>query len=172
MPVTVTGFQASGFQNSGFQIAGPALPLSPPSFNPGDLNKLDQGVEWQSMNVNLGPSLGWQQTFIAPSKIYLVPPNIQVTSKDSVILVNTASPASVQMPDVVGWVRGVAAQQCPPFGRMILIKDMTGGAALNPITVIAFQGQKIDGAASAVLNVNFGVLRLYPRPDLVGWIIG
>jgi len=86
--------------------------------------------------------------------------------------VNTSSPASVQMPDVVAWVRGVAAQQCPPFGRLILIKDLTGNAAVNNITVIAFQGQKIDGAPSVVLNTNFGVLHLYPRPDLVGWIIG
>jgi hypothetical protein len=171
MPVTVTGFQPTGFQNNGFQIAGAAPPVTPP-FNPGDLSKLDLGVEWQSMLVNLGPSLGWQQTFIAPSKIYLVPPNIILTSKDSFVLVNTSSPASVQMPDVVAWVRGVAAQQCPPFGRLILIKDLTGNAAVNNITVIAFQGQKIDGAPSVVLNTNFGVLHLYPRPDLVGWIIG
>ena len=171
MPVTITGFQSTGFQNNGFQIAGPAPP-PPSAFNPGDLSKLDLGVEWQSMLVNLGPSLGWQQTFIAPSKIYLVPPNIIVTSKDSIILVNTASPASVSLPDVVAWVRGVAAQQCPPFARLIVIKDLTGNAALNPITVVAFQGQKIDGAASVVLNVNFGILRLYPRPDLVGWFLG
>jgi hypothetical protein len=171
MPVTITGFQSTGFQNNGFQIAGPAPP-PPSAFNPGDLSKLDLGVEWQSMLVNLGPSSGWQQTFIAPSKIYLVPPNIIVTSKDSIILVNTASPASVSLPDVVAWVRGVAAQQCPPFARLIVIKDLTGNAALNPITVVAFQGQKIDGAASVVLNVNFGILRLYPRPDLVGWFLG
>ena len=57
MPVTVTGFQPTGFQNNGFQIAG-AAPPPPSAFNPGDLSKLDQGVEWQSMNVNLGPSLG------------------------------------------------------------------------------------------------------------------
>ena len=171
MAVTVTGFQPNGFQNTGFQIAGPSLPVSPP-FNPGDLSKLDLGVEWQSMLVNLGPSLGWQQTYIAPSKIYNVPPNIILTSKDSMVMVNTASPASVSLPDVVAWVRGVAAQQCPPFARLIVIKDLTGNAALNPITVVAFQGQKIDGAASVVLNVNFGILRLYPRPDLVGWFLG
>src|SRR6516164_8904160 len=133
MPVTVTGFQQSGFQANGFEIAGPALP-PPSAFNPGDLSKLDLGIEWQSMLVNLGPSLGWQQTFIAPSKIYNVPPNIILTSKDSMVMVNTASPASVSLPDVVSWVRGVAAQQCPPFARLITIKDLTGNAALNPIT--------------------------------------
>jgi hypothetical protein len=172
MPVTVTGFQASGFQNSGFQIAGPTTPPVTPPFNPGDLSKLDLGVEWQSMNVNLGPSLGWQQTFIAPSKIYLVPPNIILTSKDSMVLVNTQSPASVSLPDVVAWVRGVAAQQCPPFARLITIKDLTGAAALNNITVVAFQGQTIDGSASVKITTNFGILYLYPRPDLVGWFIG
>jgi hypothetical protein len=169
MPV-ITGFQQSGFQNNGFQIAGPSLPVSPP-FNPGDLSKLDLGVEWQSMNVNLGPSLGWQQTYIAPSKIYLVPPNIILTSKDSMVLVNTASPASVSLPDVVAWVRGVAAQQCPPFPRLITIKDLTGGAAINNITVVAAQGQTIDGSASVKITTNYG-LYLYPRPDLVGWFIG
>ena len=171
MAVTVTGFQQSGFQNTGFQIAGPSLPVSPP-FNPGDLSKLDLGVEWQSMLVNLGPSLGWQQTYIAPSKIYNVPPNIILTSKDSMVMVNTASPASVSLPDVVAWVRGVAAQQCPPFARMILIKDLTGGAALNNITVVAAQGQTIDGNPSVKITTNFAMLRLYPRPDLVGWFIG
>jgi hypothetical protein len=53
-----------------------------------------------------------------------------------------------------------------------MIKDLTGSAALNPITVVAAQGQKIDASTSVVINVNFGVLRLYPRPDLRGWIIG
>jgi hypothetical protein len=172
MPVTVTGFQPSGFQNSGFQIAGPALPVSPPPFNPGDLSKLDLGVEWQSMNVNLGPSLGWVRTFVAPSKIYQVPPNIILTSKDSMVMVNTASPASVQLPDIVAWVRGTAAQQTPPFARMISIKDLTGNAALNNITVVAFQGQTIDGSASVKITTNFAMLHLYPRPDLVGWFIG
>jgi hypothetical protein len=171
MPVTVTGFQPTGFQQSGFQISGPA-PSPPPPAISGDLSKLDQGVEWQSMLVNLGPSLGWQQTYIAPSRIYLVPPNIILTSKDSLVLVNTQSPASVSMPDVVRWVLGTAAQQCPPFARMIVIKDLTGNAAVNPITVVAAQGQKIDAAQSVVINVNFGVLRLYPRPDLRGWILG
>jgi hypothetical protein len=172
MPVTVTGFQPSGFQNSGFQIAGAISPPVTPSFNPGDLSKLDLGVEWQSTLVNLGPSLGWQQTYIAPSKIYLVPPNIILTSKDSVVLVNTASPASVSLPDVVAWVRGVAAQNCPPFARLITIKDLTGGAAINNITVVAAQGQTIDGSASVKITTNYGILYLYPRPDLVGWFIG
>ena len=55
---------------------------------------------------------------------------------------------------------------------MILIKDLTGGAALNNITVVAAQGQTIDGNPSVKITTNFAMLHLYPRPDLVGWFIG
>ena len=46
-------------------------------------------------------------------------------------------------------------------GNVIIVKDESGGAATNNITVDTEGAETIDGAASQVINANYGVLRLY-----------
>jgi len=44
-------------------------------------------------------------------------------------------------------------------GAILIVKDQSGGAATNNITVSS--GDNIDGAGSATINANYGVIRLY-----------
>lgn len=47
------------------------------------------------------------------------------------------------------------------LGREIFVKDMAGTAGANNITVAAYAGELIDGAASVVINANYGSKRVY-----------
>ncbi len=55
-----------------------------------------------------------------------------------------------------------ASTECP-IGRVIVVKDESGNAALNNITVNTTGGRNIDGAASATIATNYGSLRLVQR---------
>jgi hypothetical protein len=46
-------------------------------------------------------------------------------------------------------------------GRVIIVKDESGGAGTNNITVTTQGGQTIDGAASITISSNYGVVRVY-----------
>lgn len=46
-------------------------------------------------------------------------------------------------------------------GKIIIVKDESGGAGTNNITVATEGAETIDGAATAVISTNFGVLRIY-----------
>jgi hypothetical protein len=46
-------------------------------------------------------------------------------------------------------------------GRIIIIKDESGGASTNNITIVTEGSQTIDGAASIAITVDYGVLRVY-----------
>lgn len=56
-------------------------------------------------------------------------------------------------------------------GEEHIIKDETGNAYLNPITIACSGGQLIDGVANYYLNTSYQVLRLYFR-NSGWWIIG
>ena len=62
-------------------------------------------------------------------------------STDYVIAVDVAAPASVVLP-------------VSPAGTIFVVKDASGAASTNPITVTA--STTIDGAASFVINVDYG----------------
>jgi hypothetical protein len=47
------------------------------------------------------------------------------------------------------------------LGRVIIIKDESGGAAVNNITVNTQGGQTIDGVSTVTISANYGVLRVY-----------
>lgn len=46
-------------------------------------------------------------------------------------------------------------------GQEYIIKDGTGGAATNNITIATTSAQTIDGSSTKVINSNYGVVRLY-----------
>lgn len=47
----------------------------------------------------------------------------------------------------------------PQTGKVYIVKDVSGTAAVDPITITAV-GHTIDGAASATINTNFGSVTL------------
>jgi hypothetical protein len=46
-------------------------------------------------------------------------------------------------------------------GREYVVKDETGSAGTNNITIATTGGQTIDGAATKVINANYGVVKVY-----------
>lgn len=73
------------------------------------------------------------------------------TDDDVIIAVNVAGAVTVNLLAVAG----VAV------GKRLIVKDESGAAGANNITVDAAGAELIDGAATSVINTNYGVLRLY-----------
>lgn len=65
-----------------------------------------------------------------------------VASGDTVLLVNVAGPASIILPTGSGG----------DDERSYFIKDASGNATTNPITITANGGRLIDGVSFAILN--------------------
>ena len=104
-------------------------------------NAITMGVATTSVNTINGSNRFTTRT---------VSGNITVdnTTTDTILLVNTAAARSITLP-------------APTNGRFIMLKDITGTAGTNNITLIRNGSEKIEGvAASKVLSTNFG-----------GWII-
>lgn len=74
-----------------------------------------------------------------------------ILTTDRTIGVNRAGTVALTLPDATALTAGTS----------IVIKDESGAAETYAITVTPFGSQKIDGASSATLNVNYDVRRLY-----------
>lgn len=73
-----------------------------------------------------------------------------MSAGESIIAVtNTAAPRTITL-----------ANADKDSAKRIEIKDESGGAATNNITIVAETGT-IDGAASVAITANYGVARLY-----------
>lgn len=86
-----------------------------------------------------------------PGTVGLVPVTIVTTTPFTPTLanylldINVAGPSSVVLP-------------VSPTGTVFVVKDISGLAATNPITVSATGGTLIDGSATALINTNYGSL--------------
>lgn len=70
---------------------------------------------------------------------------VQVTPTDYYLGVNSAAPVTLNLPDAA-----VAGS-----GKTMIIKDETGQAATNNITIDGFGAQLIDGQATYVISINY-----------------
>lgn len=161
-----TAFQPNAFQNNAFQITVVTVVTPVPI----DLTQLDKGLIFQALQVYLGPTLGWRDTVVNPAKnvsgSYVVGPG------DDIILVNSAIPCTISLPDIVAWMKEPHYQPYNSIERCIWIKDIGGQAAANNITINPFGTQKIDLLTSYVIISNHANARLYPMNDLSGWYVG
>lgn len=136
-----------------FQNFGAATPSIAPLFQAQGLGGLplliDQDVFVNRQSFGGGCSQGLPGPQGPPGSPGLVPVTNVTTTPFNVVLgdyflaVNVAGPASVVLPAAA------------PIGTVFVVKDTSGLAFTNPITVTAV-GSTIDGAASYVLNTNFG----------------
>lgn len=77
--------------------------------------------------------------------------NYTATSADYIIAVtSTASARTITLPAVAGTT-----------GRVYVIKDESGGAATNNITIDGNASETIDGATTKVINTNYGTSTIY-----------
>ncbi|MGH3205923.1 MAG: hypothetical protein ACRDP5_28310 [Streptosporangiaceae bacterium] len=108
-------------------------------------------------DVNLSPGGGLRcyswANFLAGMQLQRVQKSASYgisSSQDYIVGVDTSGGAyTMTLPDVTY------------SGQTYIIKDETGHAATNHITVATSSGQTIDGAASATISTNYGVLRVY-----------
>jgi hypothetical protein len=104
--------------------------------------------------VNRAVSVGWDLFVSAFASA------ISVADPDTTVYIgisNTAAPRTVTL-------------ATSNAGRYLIVKDESGGAAANNITLTPGDGSLIDGAATAVINVNYGSLSLVRRNNN-WWIV-
>lgn len=78
---------------------------------------------------------------------------------DYVVECNDSGPMNVTLP-------------VPTRGRMLIIKDITGAASTNPITIIPNGAELIEGINTPyVLAADYGVVRLQAGPSLNWWFV-
>lgn len=98
-----------------------------------------------------GFSDGFKNT-VFDTLLYFFTTHTTVTSRLYLEALNTSitAPRTITLPTAIG---------AP--GKLYIIKDESGVAATNNITVATTSGQTIDNAASKSLNTNYGFLRVY-----------
>ena len=135
---------------------------------PADLDQ--SGSSWHKVRTWLGPSLGWVDTQVKPTRTISVAGSYQVFPGDGIIFVSVPGAVTLALPDVKLWVSEFAYQPATAFERALWIKDLGGFAGSNPITIQPLAGQSIDLLPSAItINVNRSLVRLYPLTALTGW---
>jgi hypothetical protein len=135
-----------------------------------DLAQLDKGEIWQGQKINKGPSLGDELEYILTHRY--VTANVTMGPLFQVALVQGGQPVTIQLPDVVAWMKRSFDQPFNNVGHCFWIKDYNNQASVNNITVLPFGVQTIDGLSQYVMNSNRALIRIYPRSDLVGWYVG
>ena len=138
---------------------------------PSDLDQ--SGSSFHKVRTWLGPSLGWVDTQVRPTRSITIAGNYQILPGDGVVLVNVAGLVTLLLPDVRLWVQEPAYQPATAFERTLRIKDLGGNAATFPITVQSTSGQFIDLSLSSIqLTTNRQTIALNPLNDLTGWWVG
>jgi len=78
------------------------------------------------------------------------------TSEIEAILASRAQVKLIE-PDTTIIAQNVDLANEAPLKRVCIVKDYTGNAGTNPITLVG----TVDGAVNPVINTNFGVFRVY-----------
>lgn len=92
-------------------------------------------------------------------KVTVTAVSYTVLAADCVVAVtDTAAPRTITLPALTG-----------NTGRILIIKDASGGAATNNITIAANGAETIDGVANKILNANRASVMLVG--DVGGWMI-
>lgn len=75
-------------------------------------------------------------------------------------ITDTTAPRTVQ----------IASADIADSGFVVIVKDESGGAAANNITITTQGSETIDGSATATINTNYGEVRLYSNgTNLFTW---
>ncbi|MGL5626526.1 MAG: hypothetical protein ACRDDW_03270 [Candidatus Rhabdochlamydia sp.] len=83
------------------------------------------------------------------------PGNYTAAFNDVIIEVNTTAARTIILP------APSSAASTSNIGKFYVIKDITGLAATNNITINVFGGGTIDGVTSLVIGTNYGAIQVY-----------
>lgn len=133
------------------------------------MTDLDQGgAGYHRANVYRGPSLGWSDTQLVPSR-KVGSGTTDIMSGDTVILVDTTGAAVLNLPDVRLWWNEFFYRPVAGFSRELVIKNFVGASS---ITIHPFGTQTIDKTVGDRLITNaFDSITLCPLVDLSGWFV-
>lgn len=128
------------------------------------------GISLQSTRVNLGPSLGWVDVAgatltITSAGTFAIPFGI------SLVNVNVAGSVTIDLPSAKASAAGAMAQPNSFALVPIVVADIGGFAAANPITINAAPGETIVSVASIVIGAAFGAVTLQPDINTALWSI-
>lgn len=143
----VTIASAISFENVG---AGQQIAVSTASTNPlqlrsieGDTNRITVSVGGAGNTIVVTHEQGYASTGLAAYNASAGDRVIGVTNTGSAVTVTLSAIANL------------------PAGDFVIVKDESGGAATNNITVQGSGGELIDGAATYVISTNYGFVLLY-----------
>lgn len=91
--------------------------------------------------------------------------NYTILVTDTVIFVNFAGTVAITLPDAATWVVNPGGKG----GYPLLIKDISGAAGANNITITRAGANTIEGTTSYVINSNYGGIGLQVASG--NWII-
>ena len=128
---------------------------------------------YETLNGNVGIGTTALQTAFAVTNGHVGIGTWTATSglqlKQSFAFYRTSTAASVQSAGQT--IIGVTSTAAPRtitlatadvvVGRIIIIKDESGAAATNNITINTQGGQTIDGVATVTISANYGVVKVY-----------
>ena len=75
-----------------------------------------------------------------------------IVSSDEVVFIDVSGPSSVILPSTGG--SGSSEK------RVVYIKDLSGNAKVNPVTITSAGGKTIDGSPFAILNVGYSFIQV------------
>ncbi len=141
----VSNLNASQVGGKSITGSGAAIPTGPTSSTSGDI------VTFTGTSGQIADS-GVALTAVSTVSYHSVTSSsYSATATDRIIGVNFAGAVAITLISAAS----VAA------GTVVTVKDESGSAATNNITVSPQGGQTIEGAASQVLNANYDVRRMY-----------
>ena len=107
--------------------------------------------------ITLSPTTGTgaNTVTITANGLALEPVRIALVSPDTVLATDSIVSYQLTVPGAVA-----VALPAGVTGTVYYLKDGTGDAAANPITITPNLLETIDGAATATINTNFGALTL------------
>jgi len=107
--------------------------------------------------ITLSPTTGTgaNTVTITANGLALEPVRIALVSPDTVLATDSIVSYQLTVPGAVA-----VALPAGITGTVYYLKDGTGDAAVNPITITPNLLETIDGAATATINTNFGALTL------------
>ena len=107
--------------------------------------------------ITLSPTTGTgaNTVTVTANGLALEPVRIALVSPDTVLATDSIVSYQLTVPGAVA-----VALPAGVTGTVYYLKDGTGDAATNPITITPNLLQTIDGAATATINTNFGALTL------------
>lgn len=122
------------------------------------------GQIWFQGLIDGGPSIGLVRRPLFNDRVVTAAGVTAIEPYDFLVLLNAAALQTIQLPDVVLWMR-------QPYGQFpLLIKDRGMNASAFNKTVLPFGAQTIDGLPNLKIISDGGFAYLRPYSDLSGWM--